>query len=85
MYNKTLLSSRALFSIKQTIFGSTIKPSAVLRIFDSLIKPIALYDSELWEGHKHVIRTNPRMKYLTCFSNVIMDLIKNLPDSPSMF
>ena len=29
-----------------------IKPSAVLRIFDSLFKPIALYNSEIWVGYK---------------------------------
>ena len=35
--NLSLKASRALFSIKQSIFDSTIKPSAVLRIFHSLI------------------------------------------------
>ena len=50
--NLSLKASRALFSIKQSIFDSSIKPSAVLRIFDSLVKPIALYGSEIWVGYK---------------------------------
>ena len=29
-----------------------MKPSAVLKIFDDLIKPIALYNSEVWVGFK---------------------------------
>ena len=53
--------SRALFSIKQSIFHSTIKPSAVMRIFDSLIKPIALSNSEIWAGYK------------TCYQNKSLD------------
>ncbi|MCU7801324.1 MAG: hypothetical protein KZQ70_14625 [gamma proteobacterium symbiont of Lucinoma myriamae] len=50
--NLSLKASRALFSIKQGIFDNSIKPSAVLRIFDALIKPIALYNSEIWIGYK---------------------------------
>ena len=50
--NLSLKASRALFSIKQSIFDNSIKPSAVLRIFDCLIKPIALYNSEIWVGYK---------------------------------
>ena len=34
----SLKARRALFSIKQSIFHSTIKPSAVMRIYYSLIK-----------------------------------------------
>ena len=50
--NLSLKASRALFSIKQSIFDSNIKPSAVLRIFHSLIKPITIYNSEIWAGYK---------------------------------
>ena len=50
--NLSLKASRALFSIKQNIFSNGIKPSAVLRIFDCLIKPIALYNSEIWVEYK---------------------------------
>ena len=57
----SLKASRALFSIKQSIFYSTIKPSAVMHIFDSLIKPIALYNSEIWAGYK------------TCYQNKSLD------------
>ena len=48
----SLKASRALFSVKQSIFSNNIKPSAVLKIFDALIKPIALYNSEVWVGFK---------------------------------
>ena len=40
----SLKASRALFSIKQNV----IRPSAVLRIFDALVKLIALYNCEVW-------------------------------------
>lgn len=50
--NLSLKASRALFSIKQSIFNHNIRPSAVLRIFDALVKPIALYNSEIWIGYK---------------------------------
>ena len=39
----SLKASRAIFTIKQSIFQNGIKPSAVLRISDVLVKPIALY------------------------------------------
>ena len=41
-----LKASRALFSIKQSHFSNNIKPSAILHVFDSLVKPIAMYNSE---------------------------------------
>ena len=57
----SLKASRALFSIKQSIFDSTIKRSAVMHIFDSHINPIALYNSEIWAGYK------------TCYQNKSLD------------
>ena len=48
----SMKASRALFSIKQSIFDKTIKPSSLLCIFDALVKPIALYGSEIWSGYK---------------------------------
>ena len=50
--NLSLKASRALFSVKQSIFNNSIKPSVVLRIFNALVKPIALYNSEVWIGYK---------------------------------
>ena len=38
--------------ITPSIFDSTTKPSAVLRIFHSLIKPITIYNREIWAGYK---------------------------------
>ena len=40
-------ASRTLFLIKQGVFDKALKPSAVMHIFDSLVKPIALYGSEI--------------------------------------
>ena len=48
----SLKAKRALFSIKQSISDKGLKPSAVLNIFDILVKPIALYGSELWTAYK---------------------------------
>lgn len=48
----SLKANRALFSIKQSIFDKGLKPSAVLHIFDILVKPIALYGSEIWTSYK---------------------------------
>ena len=50
--NLGLKASRALFSIKQSIFDKDLKPSAILSIFESLVKPIALYGSEIWTAYK---------------------------------
>ena len=44
----SMKANRALFSIKQSIFNKTIKPSSILHIFDALVKPIALYNSDIW-------------------------------------
>ena len=47
-----LKASRALFSIKQSLFSNNIKPSAILHVFESLVKPIAMYNSEIWLAYK---------------------------------
>ena len=54
--NLSMKASRALFSIKQSIFDKTIKPSSILHIFDSLVKPIALYNSEIWTAYKYCFK-----------------------------
>ena len=48
----SLKANRALFSIKQSIFDKSLKPSVILNIFESLVKPIALYGSEIWVPYK---------------------------------
>ena len=52
--NEIEKASRALFSIKQSVFNNNIRPSAVLvlRTFDALVKPIALYNWEILIGFK---------------------------------
>ena len=47
-----LKASRALFPIKQGVFNNNVKPYVLFRTFDSLVKPIALYGSEVWFGYK---------------------------------
>ena len=47
----SMKASRALFSIKQSIFDKTIKPSSILHIFDALVKSIALYNSDIWSAY----------------------------------
>ncbi len=39
---------RALFKLKSMLSGTTIGAHASLKLFDSLVKPVALYGSELW-------------------------------------
>ena len=48
----SLKANRALFSIKQSVFDKTLKPSAFLNIFDILVKLRTLYGSELWTAYK---------------------------------
>ena len=81
--NLSLKASRALFSIKQSILDSTINSFAVLRIFDSLIKPITIYNSQICI--KHVTITSPLMQCWKCHLKVIMILIRYLQDFPNMF
>ena len=54
--NLSLKANRALFSIKQSIFDKDLKPSAILSIFESLVKPVALYGSEIWTPYKPCYR-----------------------------
>ena len=58
----SMKAGRALFSIKQSVFDKTVKPSSILQIFDALVKPIALvnsialYNSEIWSAYKLCLR-----------------------------
>ena len=38
--------------MKQSVFNNNVKPSVIFKIFDSLVKPIALYGSDVWFGYK---------------------------------
>ena len=63
----SMKASRALFSIKQSVFNKTIKPSFILHIFDGLVKPIALYNSDIWSTYK------------SCFKNKSVEEMFELP------
>ena len=49
-----------------------------MHIFDSLIKPITLYNSEIWAEYKTCYQNKSLDEMLTCLSNVIMNLIKKI-------
>ena len=63
----SLKASSALFLIKQGVFDKELKPSVVMPIFDSLVKPIALYGSEVWSTYK------------PCFQNKSIDELFEMP------
>ncbi len=39
---------RALFKLKTLVRGTCLLPKVIIKLFDQLIKPIALYGSEIW-------------------------------------
>ena len=45
---------RAYFALKNTFINTSLQPNIYLKLFDSLVKPIALYGCEVWGafGHK---------------------------------
>ena len=45
LYKKTML---ALFKLKRMLSGTGLKAAIMLDLFDRLVKPIALYGSEIW-------------------------------------
>ena len=75
--NLSLKANRALFSIKQGIFDTDLKPSAILSIFESLVKPVALYGSEIWTPYKPFYRnkTLDEMFEMSFKSNTEFDKI----------
>ena len=75
--NLSLKANRALFSIKQSIFDKDLKPSAILSIFESLVKPIALYGSDIWIAYKpcYKSKTLDEMFEMSYKSNTEFDKI----------
>lgn len=41
-------AKKALFKLKSLLYNTNINPKTALKLFDQLIKPIALYGSEIW-------------------------------------
>ena len=41
-------AKKAMFKLKSLLYGSAVKPYTCMKLFDQLIKPIALYGSEIW-------------------------------------
>ena len=81
----SMKASRALFSIKQSIYDKTIKLSSILHIFDALEKPVALYNSEIWSAYKSCFRSKTveemfelTLKNTNEFGNIYMRFCKNV-------
>ena len=83
--NLSLKASRELFSIKQSVFNNNIRPSAVLRMFGALVKPLALYNCEVWIGFKFCYKKNQLRKCLRSHLKGKMNLINYSLDFRSMF
>ena len=51
---------RAYFTLKNSFVNININPRLFMRLFDTLVKPIALYGCEIWGafGHKTSILSN---------------------------
>lgn len=73
----SLKANRALFSVKQSIFDKGLKPSAIINIFETLVKPIALYGSEIWTAYKpcYKSKTVDEMFEMSFKSNTEFDKI----------
>ncbi len=56
---------RALFKLKGMVGGANLLPQVTLMLFDQLIKPIALYGSEIW-GHETISTKTPRNFWIVC-------------------
>ena len=83
--NLSLKASRALFSVKQSIFNNDVKPSVILKNFDSLVKPIALYGSEDGLDIKDVSTRKHLKRCLKCRLKAILNLIKLIQGSANLF
>ena len=65
-FHLSLKACRECFSIKHGVFEKSLKLSAVLHIFYSLVKPITLYGSEVWSAYK------------SCFNNKSIDELSKM-------
>ena len=52
----SMKASRTLFSIEQSKFDKNVKSSSILHIFNASVKPIALYNSEIWSAYYPCLR-----------------------------
>ena len=65
-FRLSLKACREYFSIKQGVFEKALKPSAVKHIYDSPVKPIALYGVRYGRNTNHGIIINQLMNCLKC-------------------
>ena len=52
LYNKTL---RAYMAMKSAFIGTQLSPRIYMKLFDALVKPVALYGCEVWGAFGHKI------------------------------
>ena len=57
-------ATKALFKLKSLLYGSELKPDICLKLFDQLIKPIALYGSDIWGVDFARVNPNNRDKFI---------------------
>ena len=69
----------ALFSLRRHTHFSKLKPSLACKIFDTMISPILLYNSEIWGGY---VKSDFKAwdgsqieKHIYSFVNVILKLV----------
>ena len=48
-------ASKTLFKLKALLSSAYLKPDIAMKLFDQLIKPIALYGSEIWGPDPRVL------------------------------
>ena len=64
-------ASRAYQSLRNALFGLAIPPKSYMKLFDILIKPIALYGCEVWGAFGH------KTQNMTDILNTLLFLNKN--------
>ena len=76
--NLTTVAYRALYTISNNLGNSRYKPTLLLKLFDTLIKPIALYGSEMWGGfgNKHADLNAVMMQFDKPFEKLHLRITK---------
>ena len=61
-----------MFKLKSMLSGTTIGAHASLKLFDSLVRPVALYGSELW-GVECLSYTRNKQSFMDSLSKPICE------------
>ena len=63
-------AAKAMFKLKSLLTGTGIQPAIALKLFDQLIRPIALYGSEIWGPKKLILPLRRNHKLSESFSKI---------------